>query len=466
MKIQRKVFLIFTTVITVFVCAGISVNCLFLEKYYIYKEKKQLAACSIDLTEKMTLQSNGLEDYIAQYGKKEHIRIVILDSDLQVTMTSYYRRKDNSNVPLKKIQRLVKQKGSKQYICKVYSQKKQKTSQIFCLLETGDGAYIVCQKNTKGVKESAMAANEFYVMIGIGMILFGSGVMAVFSRKITEPIVKMNRVTAAMSQLCFEERLEEKGNDEIGELARNINCMSEKLSASMDMLQQDVLRRKQLIRDLSHELKTPIAVIKGYTEGMCYGLAENQQEREQYGQIITEECDRMDRMIRDMLELSKLEQVRVELECSEVAVYPFVEAHLAKYSVQIERKQCAVRNECLQNDHMYADPALFERVFDNLVSNALRHVTQQGEIVISFRSNESENIFSVYNSGSGIPENMTDRLWDAFYKADASRKREDGGHGIGLAIVKAAVELQGGMVFVRNEKQGVVFGCSFPKTSR
>ena len=230
-------------------------------------------------------------------------------------------------------------------------------------------------------------------------------------------------------------------------------------------MKDDVVLRKQLIRDLSHELKTPVAVIKGYAEGMCYGLAENEQERNQYCEIISRECDRIDQMVRDMLELSWLEQVAIVPRREKINVYPFAEQQLEKYQRRIEEKACSVELNGAVNDMICADQKLFERVFDNLVSNAVKYVNQQGIIEIRFIEKKQDAFFEVYNSGANIPEDQMDKIWNAFYKLDASRKRENGSHGIGLAIVKAILDLHGGSVFVKNEENGVRFGCIFPKTS-
>ena len=223
MKIQKKLILIFSTSIFLFVCIGILSNYFFMEHYYMYNARIEFVELSKTLQEKIESQSHGVETYVKKYGKKENVRIVILNRDLEVEMTSLYLRKDGSNIPQKKIRQLVKKKGTDAYICEIYEQKKKKSAKMFFLSETENGQYLLFMKNADGVSESAAIANKFYLVIGIGIWLIGSAVTVVFSKKISEPIVRMSEVTAAMARLQFETKIEEKGNDEIRDLAHSIN---------------------------------------------------------------------------------------------------------------------------------------------------------------------------------------------------------------------------------------------------
>jgi signal transduction histidine kinase len=159
----------------------------------------------------------------------------------------------------------------------------------------------------KGISESVAIANQFYIVAGLIIILLGGLFIIIFSKRITEPIVEMSNVAESIANLDFEKRVSSDSRDEIGSLGRSINRICEKLSASMNSLQQDVERRKQLVRNISHELKTPIGVIKGYAEGLKYGVVEDKDKTSKYCTIIATESDRMDRMVRELLNLSVLE---------------------------------------------------------------------------------------------------------------------------------------------------------------
>lgn len=463
MKIQLKIFLIFTISIFSFLSIGLLCNYLLLEKYYIYKSKQEFISISQKIQKKIETKNNNIDKYITRYGKKNNVRIIILDSGLEAEAISYYQRNGNTNIPSKKIKKLAEEKKDMDYICKVYKQKKSSSAKMFFLSGTKNGKYILFMKNTKKVHESAMIANEFYLITGLFILIAGLFITAAFSRKITHPVIIMNKAAKEMANLNFGQKIPEKGKDEITELAHSINQMSVQLYNCISGMEKDINRRKQLIRDLSHELKTPVAVIKGYADGLIYGIADNKQAIEKYCNVIADECGRMDKMVKEMLELSKLEQTVITPDLKPVTIYSITENLALKYSRLIEEKNCQFSINGIKTVKIMADIKLLERIINNLLGNAVKYVNAGGKIAINIYENETGTEFSIFNTGKPVPEDKTDKIWDAFYKLDNARKRETEGHGIGLAIVKSAVTLHNGTVFVRNTEEGVIFGCTFPR---
>lgn len=462
-KIQKKLFLIITANIFAFVLIGILANYLLLEKFFLYKSKKEFITMSLKIQEYAKNNPKNIKQYITRYGKKENIRIILFNSDLGVDAVSYYQRNKNTNIPINKVKQLLKSKKNNDYVYKIYRQNRTSSSKIFFLYQTSNNKYILLTKSTKGVQESAAIANEFYLIIGFIVLAAGLSATAFFSNKLTKPIIQMNEVTKEMAKLHFEQKLPEKGTDEIAELAQNINHMSVQLHDSISMLELDLQRRKQLIRDLSHELKTPIAVIKGYADGLRYGIADDMDTTEKYCRIISEECSRMDRMVKDLLELSRLEQCALSPKLERIPLYEMAEKLSLKYSRDIEQKACTFSILGEKTVAATADKKLLERIIDNLLGNAVKYADAHGQISVMLDESQTETTFAVFNTGTAIPESQSDNIWNVFFKLDESRKRERDGHGIGLAIVKSAVELHHGTVFVQNQKNGVIFGCSFPK---
>ena len=463
MKIQRKIFLIFAIGIFSLISIGILADYLLLEKYYIYKSQQEFINISQKIQKKIDIKNNNINKYITRYGKKNNVRIIILNSALEVKAISYYQRNGNTNIPSEKIQKLAKEKKDKNYICKVYKQKKSSSAKMFFLSGMKNGNYILLMKNTKKVHESAMIASEFYLITGIFMLTAGLFITSAFSRKITQPVIIMNKAAREMANLNFGQKIPENGKDEIAELAHSINQMSVQLYNCIDGMEKDISRRKQLIRDLSHELKTPVAVIKGYADGLMYGIADNKQAIEKYCNVIANECERIDKMVKEMLELSKLEQTVITPDLQPVTIYSITENLALKYSRLIEEKNCKFSINGTKTVKIMADIKLLERIINNLLGNAVKYVTAGGKIEVNIYENKTGTEFSIFNTGKPVPEDETDKIWDVFYKLDCARKRETEGHGIGLAIVKSAVTLHNGTVFVRNTKGGVIFGCIFPK---
>ncbi|MGN0482813.1 MAG: sensor histidine kinase [Lachnospiraceae bacterium] len=466
MRIRKKTFLLFFTSITLFVLAGILSNYLFLEKFFLYKAKQEFVTVSKEIQKNIEQNKENLDGYIEKIGKQNNIRIVLLDQDWNVQQMSYYQREDNSNIPLKRMKNMEKRRKNRAYICDIFELKNDSACKIIFLSKTKEQQYLVLMKNTAGVRESVTIANQFYLVIGGIMVVIGGIFTAYFSRKMTKPLIEMSEITKELANLRFENRVEVRENNEIGELAASINQMSEQLQENIYTMQQDIVRRKQLVRDVSHELKSPIAVIKGYADGLQYGVAEEKEQREKYCRVIAAECERMDQMIKDLLELSKLEQVTVEPIRERVPLYPIFQELENTYARMIAKKHCRVSVECDKEIIVEADKKMLERIVSNLFGNAVKYVQEQGTIKLSATQKEQGTCIEVFNSGEKIPEPEQNKIWDVFYKVDASRKREEDGHGIGLAIVKTAVELHQGSVFVENRRDGVCFGCYFPKTSQ
>lgn len=465
MKIQKKTFLLLFACISVFVLAGILFNFLFLEKFYLYKTKQEFVVVSKEIQTKIETTGNDIEKYISKTGKKENIRILILDTDWNVQQMSYYQREDKSNIPLSKIKKMEKKRKQQPYICEIFELKNDTASKIIFLGKTKSNQYLVLMKNTNGVRESVAIANRFYLFIGGIMLFISIFLTALFSKKITKPIIKMCAITNEMEKLHFEHKIEVKSKDEIGELADSINHMAERLQENIYTMQQDIVRRKQLVRDVSHELKSPIAVIKGYADGLQYGVADDKDSREKYCQIISNECDRMDQMVKDLLELSKLEQIVINPTKKNIHLYPFIKQLEEVYSNKMQEKGCKVTIHCNQSVIVEADEKMLERILTNLFGNAVKYVKNPGEIVVSVTEQDQGTRVEIYNTGDSIPNDDITKVWDVFYKVDKSRKREQDGHGIGLAIVKTAVELHHGTVFLENKSEGVSFGFFLPKTS-
>lgn len=464
MKLQKKFFLGITILILIFVLAGVITNYFLLEKYYLYKSKNECMEMSKEIQKEFEKKPHDFGKFLVHYGKEKNVRILILNDDLSIAEMSYYKRDAELNVPLKKIKNLFASKGDKEYICRVYEQKKTDTMKMFYLEEIATNKNVLFMKNTKGVRESITIANEFYLMVGGMILILGICSAAYFAKKITNPIIRMNDAAREMAKLNFGQKVSEDRQDEIGELAHSINKMSAQLRDSIEAMEQDIQRRKQLFRDLSHELKTPIAVIKGYADGLRYGVVEDTESREKYYRVISDECDRMDDMIKTLLEWSGLDRVSFSLELTAIHVYELIEKLSLKYNNVIHEKNCSMYIDGKKTIEVTADRKLLEHIFDNLLGNAVKYVTIGGKIEIYIEEKEDMTEVSFYNTCEMIPEDKLDKIWDAFYKLDAARKRGQGGHGIGLAIVKSAMELHHGKVFVKNKDEGVVFGCIFPKT--
>ncbi|PKM86362.1 MAG: hypothetical protein CVU87_12280 [Firmicutes bacterium HGW-Firmicutes-12] len=223
-------------------------------------------------------------------------------------------------------------------------------------------------------------------------------------------------------------------------------------------------QRKFLVRNISHELKTPIGVIKGYAEGLQFGVVEDKEKTEKYCQVIAAECDRMDEMVRELLNLSMLESGTFTMNATCFAADKIVQSVVERFAPLMDEKEI-ICNALISESELCinADYDLIERAVSNFLTNALNHIDDNKVIEVGAQSVENYIRISIYNSGAHISQQDLTSIWDIFYKTDQARTRQYGGHGLGLSIVRLIAQLHGGKYGVENVQDGVLFYIEIPK---
>lgn len=322
----------------------------------------------------------------------------------------------------------------------------------------GDGSFICMSKVVRGIDQEVRIAT--YVIAGMGIIIIAIGALiwSVLTKPFTKQMEKMSEVTKRMSLLRFDEKINYKGKDEIGLLANSIDEMSEELKKSIDKLQKDVERRKRLIRDISHELKTPVTTIMGYTESIQIVAADNERVN-RYCTIMLEECDVIQSLLSEMLYMSKLEDEGYECRMEVIDTKELerklvmrIENEFGDANINIEFEKTII---C-------ANETLVERAVFNYISNAVKYRYSDTAIAVKGYCENSAYVFSVSNFGNEISQEDRELMWDVFYKTDKSRTRSAKGHGIGLTMVKQIAQLHGGEVGIESEKSVNTFYIKFP----
>jgi histidine kinase len=254
----------------------------------------------------------------------------------------------------------------------------------------------------------------------------------------------------------YEERVQVKGEDELAQLAARFNQMAEKLN-------QVELMRRRLIGDVSHELRTPLTAIKGSMEGLIDGVLPATEET--YQQIHAE-ADRLNRLVDDLQELSRVEAHAYTLELRPLDVPALVQTVTKRLLPQFEMKQISL-DLALPPDlpRVLVDEDRAVQVLTNLAGNALQYTPEHGKVSIAAQTMNQEVLISVRDTGTGIPPEHLAHIFDRFYRADASRsRRAGGGSGIGLTIARALVEIHGGRIWAESagEGQGSTFSFTLP----
>ena len=326
------------------------------------------------------------------------------------------------------------------------------------------------------IEESVKISNKVLVWIGAVTILFSAFVANFVSRKFTSPILELSDITNKMSKLDFSQKYRVKDTeDEINDLGKNINIMSEKLESTIKQLRANNIElerdieekskiddmRKQFISDVSHELKTPIALIQGYAEGLVENVNSDEESRKFYAEVILDEANRMDKLVKQLLELMKLEYGKREFNNQEIDIVEITNEVIRKCNVMLKENNIKVEFKNKEPMYVFADEFYIEQVITNYFTNAIKHcdeINGKKKIIVKITENSDKKVhFSIFNTGENIAEEDLDRIWVRFYKVDSSRNRETGGSGIGLALVKAIMNNYNCKYGVQNKENGVEF---------
>lgn len=240
----------------------------------------------------------------------------------------------------------------------------------------------------------------------------------------------------------------------IHELKKEIN----QLNAALDYAKDAEDNRKRMISNITHELKTPLAVIHSYAEGLQEGIAGDNQDR--YLDVILEEADQMDGMVLEMLDLSRLEAGKVRLASDRFSLTELTKGVFEKLEPLMREKELEVQYLWSQDYQITADEGRMAQVVTNLATNAIKYSPEGGKIVVQIYWYNGRYHFTIENQSAPIPEQDLEKLWDSFYRADASRTEK--GTGLGLTITKTIVELHGGTCAARNTPNGVQFEFDLP----
>ncbi|MDR0249354.1 MAG: HAMP domain-containing histidine kinase [Oscillospiraceae bacterium] len=340
--------------------------------------------------------------------------------------------------------------------------------------------YALMQIPIESVSESARLATRFSLLAGLIALAAGFVAAIALSVLFTRPIKQMRAVAGNLARLDFSRRVAATSRDELGELGRSINAMSDALQdytqelyGANEQLRRDIEERaraeqaqKALVSNISHELKTPISIISGYAEGLKYGIAADEKTRDEYCDAILEESRSMTHLLQSLLRLARLQSGRVAPDYADVDLGALAERMLASLSLQLRQKGIDAKAELREDRMARADRDGCEQVLRNYLTNALRHCPEGGRIRVSVEVAGGGRLrLGVYNSGSRIDESKAENIWQSFYRADEGRSRDAGEVGLGLAIVKAHMLIHGMPFGFRNTEDGVEFYAEFAKAT-
>ena len=482
-SVRIKLFITLSMVILLIIFFLIVVNNFVFGQFYLYSKTKALKEVYVSINNYYNNPlSEGLENELEKISIRNNFDILIRNNQNVNVYTSnkdFFYTLGQMNEMTSRINsndgELV-EKGDTFIIKKLKDSKNQIT--YILLSATLDNGYLLYIRiPITSIEESVKISNNFlYLMAGF-TILIAAVIVSFVSRKFTAPILELNSIAKKMSNLDFSHKYRiTDTDDEINNLGKSINSMSDKLEKTIKQLRDTNIElekdieekskidemRKSFISDVSHELKTPIALIQGYSEGLLENVNTDDESRKFYAEVILDESNKMDKLVKQLLELMKLEYGKREFDDKKFNIVELEQEVIKNSKVILDEKQIEVEIDKEKEITVFADDFYKEQVITNYFTNAIKNVKEvNGRKIIKIKNDvdvdKNRVRISVFNTGDNIKEEDVPRIWNRFYKSDASRNRANGGTGIGLSLVKAIMNNYNSNYGVINKEDGVEF---------
>ncbi len=483
-SLKTKLFGAFFGLIVFSVVLTWVLNSTLLQKYYYHNQRNTMRQSYNIIKDSYNNDSDNIMMDIEKIESLRGTAILLFDKDLNVIYQSRQRNlqmlRENRRImgAAPSIDRkFIKDKISRLQTdtpkIEIRYDKRMESNFVSLYAKIDDNIYIYMGTPFAAIQESSQIAISFSILTGLLTLVLGGLIIYMLTSRVTQPIVKLNVIAKKMAVLDFSEKYYVKRNDEIGTLGESINSLSKQLESSIRDLQQANLKlmqdiqkerqidemRKEFISNVSHELKTPIAIVQGYAEGLRLNVNDDEENKNFYCDVIIDEANKMDSMVRKLLELSELEFNQISLERDNFPINELITDVLKKKAILFAEKDAKVTFNSKGKDNVIvnADYYYIEQVFMNYLSNALNHMDDKKIINVDLEITDTKARVEVFNSGKNIPDEVIESIWMSFFKVDKARTRAYGGTGLGLSIVKAIQKAHNNAYGVINKAEGVIF---------
>lgn len=477
-SLKRHFVVVFTSLIVGTILMCLVLNSTLLETYYINRKINALIGAYFSINEASNAGDITSETYDIELQKicgKYNINVLVADSDSETVKTSMsdpeFILKHLLNNIIKGVNQEDVLRETDNYKMQIVTDVRTQTEYIEMWGVLDTGYLFMIRSALEGIRESVSISNHFLTYVGIVAIGVSALLVIWLSNRITKPILELADISERMKHLDFEAKYMGKDRTEIAVLGNNINELSETLEATISELKtannellKDIERkeqidemRKEFLSNVSHELKTPIALIQGYAEGLKEGINDDAESREFYCDVIIDESSKMNTMVKKLLTLNQLEFGNEIVSMERFDIVALVRNYISSSEILLKQKEISVRMEDYGEIYVWGDEFRIEEVFMNYFSNAINYARDRKIIDVKISEMERSVRISVFNTGNRIPEESIEHIWEKFYKVDKARTREYGGSGIGLSIVKAIMESMNQEYGVINYDNGVEF---------
>ncbi len=476
-SIRKQFALIFIGLMVGTVILCLLINNLLLGQFYLKSKTDVLKNAYETIRVAARSDSYGTESFVQQLDKvcsTNNVIIYILDANSRKVYESVNGGRQLENRLLGYIFGVrddmiqVLEQGEN-YTIQRSGLKQLEYLEMYGRLDTG--VSFIMQTPLESIRESAAIANRFFAYVGLACAVAGGIIIWLVSRRITKPILELSNISKRMVEFDFDAKYTGKTHNEIDMLGHNINMLSSSLEKNISDLKtannellHDIERkeqidemRKEFLSNVSHELKTPIALIQGYAEGLKEGISEDKESRDYYCDVIVDEASKMNQMVQKLLTLNQLEFGNDVVSMERFDIVALIRGYLQSARLLAQQNDITVSMQEYEPIYVWADEFKVEEVFNNYFSNGVNHCAGEKMIDVKLEPKEGRVRISVFNTGEPVPEEAIPHIWEKFYKVDKARTREYGGSGVGLSIVKAIMESMNQAYGVDNYANGVCF---------
>lgn len=481
-SIRRQFATIFITLMTATIVMCWLLNSTLLEEYYIENKKEVLLSAYRSINAASNAGNTSSESFEIEVQKISgiyNINILVINASSQPVTSSVH----DYDILLKELlahvfatinevqteERVLEE--TTQYTIQNSYDKRTNINYIEMWGFLDNGNPFLMRTALESIRDSVKISNRFLMYIGIFAVILSGVIIWMISRRVTTPILQLADISKKMTNLDFEAKYTGTDKNEIGVLGMHMNEMSDQLEKTISELKtannellNDIEKKEEMdemrrdfLSNVSHELKTPIALIMGYAEGLKMNINDDPENREFYCDVIMDEAQKMDVLVKKLLTLNQLEFGNDIVTMERFDVVELIRNYLSTVTILVENAGAKVLFEPEKPIYVWGDEFKIAEVFTNYFTNALNHLAKEKEIRITVCREDDKARISVYNTGEQIPEESIPYLWDKFYKVDKARTREYGGSGVGLSIVKAIMESMNQQYGVINHEEGVEF---------
>ncbi|MFZ5625916.1 MAG: sensor histidine kinase [Bacillota bacterium] len=473
LSIRTKLFLAGSGLVAFFVGFSLLLNNLYLNEYYLWQKKNILIESLEMLNENYQgdLETIGLQ--LEKLERNQGLNVYIIGPGMELKynpamrlfgMGGPGRKGMEMTLWMHVLRSDLWQRPQGEYRLEVVEDPRLKTNFLLLTGRLKTGELLVLSLPVAAIDESTAVANRFFLFTGLITMFLGGLGAYIFARRFTRPILELNELAQHMARLDFSRKYSGPAHDELGQLGQSINSMSEQLDHAISQLREDIERerridqmRKEFVSNVSHELKTPIALIQGYAEGLKLNVNEDEESRNFYCDVIIDEAGKMNRLVRDLLDLSRIESGYLQLERTEFDLAELLRQIVEKFRPLLNEQGVDIGLDLPGALPVLGDVGRIEQVVINYLNNAINHLDQRKQLRIKARRRGEKVRVEVFNSGQPIPVEAMEKIWTSFYKIDKARTRAYGGTGLGLAVVRAIMELHQNGYGVENLPDGVSF---------